>query len=83
VRQLLQYGVADLDLASPAFALLPAAQLEALRRALAPLWNLQALIRWGGAQSPSWDVVDVVVQDEFTHDVVMQADTIYLVFDST
>ncbi|HPH66854.1 MAG TPA: hypothetical protein PLF40_13955 [Kofleriaceae bacterium] len=83
MRQLLQYGVADLDLASPAFALLPAAQLEALRRALAPLWNLQALIRWGFAQSPSWDVVDVVVQDEFTHDVVMQAGAIYLVFDST
>lgn len=75
--------MADLDLAAPAFAKLPAPQLEALRAALAPLWNLQAAIRWGFAQTPSCDVVDVVVQDEFTHDVVMQVGAIYLVFDST
>ena len=29
------------------------------------------------------DIVDLVVQDEFTHDVIVAADGVWLVFDTT
>jgi hypothetical protein len=35
--------------------------------------TLGEAIRTGFALSPPWNVVEVVVQDEYTHDVVMQA----------
>jgi len=41
------------------------------------LVGLEDLVRWGG------DIVEVVVQDEFTHDVVVRADGGFLVFDTT
>ena len=54
----------------------------ALERQLAPVASLHDLIRWGLARG--WMVTAVVVQDEFTHDVVMPAgDRRVLVFDST
>lgn len=57
---------------------------EALAAALAPLSLLQDVVRWGFALSPPRDVVAVVVQDEFTHDVVLAWEGgRYLVFDTT
>ncbi len=75
--------MADVDITAPEFARLGTARATALRDALAPLWSLQDVVRWGFAQPPSHMVVEVVVQDEFTHDVVMNAGDIFLVFDST
>lgn len=50
----------------------------ALTRALVGVHTLGDLVQRGGR------VTDVVIQDEFTHDVVVaHADAIYLVFDST
>ena len=49
-----------------------------------PLATLADVIRWGLSRSPERTVVDVVVQDEYTHDVVMDWDDgRYLVFDTT
>ncbi|RKG84185.1 hypothetical protein D7V97_43810 [Corallococcus sp. CA053C] len=63
---------------------LPPAQRAALERELAPLTLLQDVVRWGFAHSPPRDVAAVIVQDEFTHDVVVPwADGRYLVFDTT
>ena len=39
--------------------------------------TMQALIEAGH------DVVDVVIQDEFTHDVIVQIGALYAVYDST
>jgi len=39
--------------------------------------TLEALLRW------CHDLVEIVVQDEFTHDVVMRREGAYLVFDTT
>jgi len=40
--------------------------------------TLEDVLRWGG------DVVDVIVQDEYTHDVVVRGPTPgFLVFDTT
>lgn len=61
----------------------PAAR-EALARTLAPLTLLQDVVRWAFARSPPRDVAAVVVQDEFTHDVVLPWEGgRYLVFDTT
>jgi hypothetical protein len=48
--------------------------LDALRDRFAAAGSLATAIRVGLAERPAWTVVDVVVQDEFTHDVVFAAD---------
>jgi hypothetical protein len=49
------------------------------------LWNtLEDVVRWGLMGNPRRMIEEVVVQDEYTHDVVMPyADGLYLVFDTT
>jgi hypothetical protein len=62
----------------------PAEERAALLEALKPFRMLEELVRWGFAQSPPCDVKDVVVQDEYSHDVVMSwTPGRYLVFDTT
>lgn len=45
------------------------------------LHTLEDVLRWGG------DVIEVVVQDEFTHDVIVRGPrsdaSVFLVFDTT
>jgi hypothetical protein len=49
-----------------------------------PLETLAGVLRWAFAQKPPAEVVDAVVQDEFTHDVVVHAAAdVFLVFDTT
>jgi hypothetical protein len=45
--------------------------------------TLDELLRWGLAQRPELMIGSVVIQDEYTHDVVLSnaASNIYLVFD--
>jgi hypothetical protein len=52
---------------------------------LTGLWKtLEDVVRWGLAGEPRRLIEEVVVQDEYTHDVVMPyADGLYLVFDTT
>jgi hypothetical protein len=52
--------------------------------ALATLRTLDDVLRWARGQEPPWSVVEIVTQDEYTHDVVVGngGDT-YLVFDTT
>jgi hypothetical protein len=57
--------------------------LAPLEGELKDLSILQDVIRWGFAQSPPSDVADVVIQDEFTHDVVLPWRHLFLVFDTT
>jgi hypothetical protein len=55
------------------------------RAALATrLATLEELLRFGFAQRPSWELVDVIVQDEYTHDVIIRGpEPAFLVFDTT
>jgi hypothetical protein len=46
------------------------------------LATLEEVLRFGFAQRPSWELAEVVVQDEYTHDVIIEAPA-YLVFDTT
>ncbi|HTR49475.1 MAG TPA: hypothetical protein VMJ10_02135 [Kofleriaceae bacterium] len=48
--------------------------------------TLEDVLAWVHAQRPPGELVDVVVQDEFTHDVIVRAPGViaaYLVFDTT
>jgi hypothetical protein len=46
--------------------------------------TLEDVVRWGLSQRPPRLVERVVVQDEYTHDVVIAyADDVYLVYDTT
>ena len=44
---------------------------EALARELAPLHLLEDVARWAFAQEPLAAIADVVIQDEYTHDVIV------------
>lgn len=58
---------------------------DALARAAAAtgLETLEDVLRFGLAQHPAWDIAEVVVQDEFTHDVIVAGPAAFLVFDTT
>ena len=59
-------------------------ELDQLAQMVGPLATLADVIRWGLSRSPERMVVDVIVQDEYTHDIVMDWDDgRYLVFDAT
>ena len=61
-----------------------AAQRATLEREVLPLGSLQEVVRWSFALSPPGQIAAVVVQDEFSHDVVMQWNQRrYLAFDTT
>jgi hypothetical protein len=43
--------------------------------------SLEDVIRWGFAHDH--EIVEVIVQDEFTHDVVMRTGDTFHIFDTT
>ena len=46
--------------------------------------TLGDVLSWGRAQSPPRSVTEIVTQDEYTHDVLVEIDAPhYLVFDTT
>ena len=67
---------------------LPADQLAAIEAEISSQQNLSDLMKWaladqGGAFRPGV-IVDVVVQDEYTHDVVVPwRDGLVMVYDTT
>lgn len=65
------------------FVDLPEDRRAALTDALSTHNTLEKVVLWGFAQTPMADVADVVVQDEFTHDVIVPYGDIVLVYDST
>lgn len=63
---------------------LPADRAGALAKSVETLETLEQVIRWGLELPSEKTIVEVVVQDEYCHDVVMpwEAD-FHLVFDTT
>ena len=62
----------------------PAATLASIEAVVAGQRTLEDVVRWGLAQRPARLVERVVVQDEYTHDVVVPwADGAYLVYATT
>jgi hypothetical protein len=46
--------------------------------------TLEDILAWCRAQQPPSEIVDVIVQDEFTHDVVVRGPMpVWFVFDTT
>jgi len=59
-------------------------RLAALAAELPVLETLAEVVRWGASLDPATVVRDVVIQDEFTHDVVLPwRDGLVLVFGTT
>ena len=57
---------------------------DELTRAVRGHRTLEDVVRWGLEAHPARIVANVVVQDEFTHDVVLPyADNVWLVYDAT
>ncbi len=62
----------------------PGEVLTAVEALVAGQKTLEDVVRWGLARKPPRLVEQVVVQDEYTHDVVLPWSTgIYLVYDTT
>lgn len=50
------------------------ASLQSLATQIEFLGTLGRVLPWGLAMQPQWTVVDVVIQDEYTHDIVLGTD---------
>jgi hypothetical protein len=61
----------------------PATDLVARLDHAARLETLEDIIHWGIAQVPAFDVIDVIVQDEYNRDAIVRGSDVYLVFDTT
>jgi hypothetical protein len=48
--------------------------LEVLAKQVKWLGTLGRVIPWGLAQKPPWTVADVIIQDEYTHDIILSCD---------
>jgi hypothetical protein len=62
---------------------LDAGRLAELTAAVQRHVTLADVVLWGLAQRPSTMVSQVVVQDEYTHDVILPLRDCWLVFDTT
>jgi hypothetical protein len=59
-------------------------QADSLRHKAADLPTLDHALRWALRQEPRLEPADVIIQDEYTHDVLFGArDGSFLVFDAT
>ena len=62
---------------------LPEDTRRTIEREVLPLRSLEHVVRWAFSRTPPSKVADVVVQDEYTHDVVIPWREVHLVFDTT
>ena len=62
----------------------PEALLRSVRGVLCHHATLQDVLEWCQRQTPPRDLADVVVQDEFTHDIVVEHSLgLFAVYDTT
>ena len=59
------------------------ARVEALSESVAGHTTLEVVVRWCLARRVPRLIERIVVQDEYTHDVVLDADDCWLVYDTT
>ena len=59
-------------------------QTESLLAELQSLATLKGVLSWAMAREPRAEFVDVVIQDEFHHDVILRvSDRVYAVFEAS
>jgi hypothetical protein len=57
---------------------------ETLLEELQGFSSLGAVIRWSIGREPRAEFIDVIVQDEFNHDVIVRvSNTVYAVFETS
>lgn len=67
------------------YARLPASEHAALAGHVAAQRTLADVLRWAAAQTPPVALTEIVMQDEYTHDVVLRlyaARPLYLAYDT-
>ncbi len=63
---------------------LPEAEFSALHDLLQSHETLERVVQWGVQQDPAIWIEDVVIQDEFTHDIILPIrEGLVLVYDAT
>lgn len=63
---------------------IPEARGQSLRALVSAHTTMERVARWAFSQRPPLDIVDIIRQDEFTHDVIVPLpDGLVLVYDST
>jgi hypothetical protein len=62
--------------------LISPAELKRLHAVFESMGILEQMVHWASRAEPPGAVVDVVVQDEFSHDVVLRWAHVHLVFDT-
>ena len=66
---------------------LPPGRLATLQAAVAGQRTLADVLSWARTQRPPAEVVEIVTQDEYTHDAVLAVggadDQVYLAYDTT
>ena len=60
-----------------------ASSLALVGEAFAHCQTLADLMRWCQSQTPYVHVAEIVTQDEYTHDVVLPFESVFLSFDTT
>ena len=63
--------------------LLDSAVSDAIKNLFASHTTLEKLMLWGVQQSPPVMIAEIIAQDEFTNDIVVPYDHLYLVYDTT
>ena len=62
----------------------PPSTMERIRAELGERRTLGDVLAWGRAQQPQRTVTDIITQDEYTHDVLIELEPrLCLVFDAT
>lgn len=59
-------------------------QSEKILEELQGFASLGAVIRWSTSRQPRAEFIDVIVQDEYNHDVIVRvSNTVYAVFETS
>lgn len=67
-----------------AYGKIPEPRLRSLEAIAGSQRGMDEVVRWAAAQTPPQRIVDVVIQDEFSHDFVLRlSDDLYAVYEAT
>ena len=63
--------------------MLDSAVSDDIKKLVATHTTLEKLMLWGVQQSPPVMIAEIVAQDEFTNDIIVPYNHLYLVYDTT
>ena len=70
----------NVEMTSP---LLEASVSDEIKNVVATHTTLEKLLVWGMGQTPPVMIADIIAQDEFTNDILVPFNDVFLVYDTT